>query len=287
MPPPKSESRAVRLRNRVYTLLERSGGNDPASTAVDMALMLLILANGVVSIAQTVPGFWESNALLLNWFELFSVTVFSVEYLLRVWSCTAQAGTSSLGGRLRFMLRPLILIDFIAILPFFMQFLGADLRMMRLIRLIRIVRLAKLGRYSRALRILLRAFLLRRDELLMTLMLGMMALILSATLMYYAENAAQPKIFSSIPASFWWAMTTLTTVGYGDTYPITLIGRIVGGVVQIIGVGLFALPTGILASAFWEELQGGRLARMESARQFCPHCGEALDTGDDHEETGE
>lgn len=258
------------VKHRVFLLLEPAETGDWASKGVDAMLIALILANAVVAVVETVPGVPGRFARPLFWFETGSIAVFTLEYLLRVWSCTST-GASALIGRLRYLTRPLLLIDLLAILPFFLAFLGLDLRMVRIARILRFIRIAKLGRYSRAVRMLGRAVRSAKEELLMALLLGAFALVLSATLIFYAEHEAQPEKFSSIPASFWWGITTLTTVGYGDAFPITVLGKFFGGISQLIGVGLFALPTGILASAFMTEM-GNR----DQEPKLCPHCGGAL-----------
>jgi voltage-gated potassium channel len=262
-----------RLKRRIYTLLEPGETGDWASKATDLFLIALILANAFVSIAVTMPGVWSAYRAGLFWFEAVSVGIFTMEYLLRVWSCTA-GGASPLVGRLRFMLRPLLLIDLIAILPFFLYFLGLDLRMARVVRIVRFVRIAKLGRYSTALRMLGQAVWERKEELALALLLGAFALVLSASLIYFAENEAQPEVFPSIPSAFWWAITTLTTVGYGDAYPVTVAGKIFGGLAQVIGVGLFAMPTGILAASFMEQFESRKAAEPP---RTCPHCGRPLE----------
>lgn len=262
-----------KLKERVHSLLEPGEAGDWASNGVDLFLITLIVTNVVVSILETVPGFAAGRREALNLFEAASVAVFTVEYLLRVWSCTA-AGRSPLVGRLRFMLRPMLLIDLAAILPFFLTVLGVDLRMARVVRLLRLARLAKLARYSKALRMLGRACWTRKEELGLALLLGGFALVISASLIYFAEHEAQPEKFSSIPSAFWWAVTTLTTVGYGDAYPVTLLGKIFGGIAQVIGVGLFAMPAGILAAAMLEQF--GREAKA-ARPHTCPHCGKAIE----------
>ncbi|MCZ6471871.1 MAG: ion transporter, partial [SAR324 cluster bacterium] len=192
------------------------------------------------------------------------------------WSCTAT-GRGSLWGRLRYALQPMLLVDLAAILPFFLYFLGLDLRMVRLLRLTRLFRIAKLARYSSGMRMLAAAVASRKEELLLTLMMGFFALVFSATLIYYAESERQPELFSSIPASFWWAVTTLTTVGYGDAYPLTSVGKFVGGLVQVVGISLFALPTGLLTSAFMEQIAARKESRQSDVDAqivptVCPYC---------------
>lgn len=258
-----------RLKRQIHRLLEPADAGDWSSRSVDLLLIGLILTNCLVAVLETLPAA-RAYAGLLKWFEVVSVAIFTVEYVLRLWSCTA-AGITPLRGRLRYALHPLLLIDLVAILPFYLTFLGLDLRIARVFRLLRFFRIAKLGRYSRALQMLGRAVLSRKEQLVMASLLGVFALVLSATLMYYAEHGTQPEKFSSIPASLWWAVTTLTTVGYGDAFPVTLLGKVFGGLSQVIGVGLFALPAGIMASAFLEEME-----RNKAAPAVCPHCGKEI-----------
>lgn len=259
-----------RLKYHVNRLLEPAESGDLSSKSVDLFLISLVLVNCLMAVLETLPAA-ERFARELGWFEAGSVGIFTVEYLLRLWSCTA-GGRSPIRGRLRHALHPLLLIDLIAIMPFYLVFLGVDLRTARIFRLLRFFRIVKLSRYSRAMRTLGRAMSGRREHLIMAFLLGAFALVVSATLMYYAEHEKQPEVFSSIPASFWWAVTTLTTVGYGDAYPVTLLGKFIGGFSQVLGVGLVALPMGILASAFL-EVPGKREARA----QVCPHCGKEID----------
>ncbi len=263
------------IKMRVYALLEPGETGEWASKSVDLALILLILANVATAIAETIPAFHDRYGGGLFWFEAISIGIFTVEYLLRLWSCTAT-GVGPVWGRLRFMTRAMPLIDLMAILPFFLQFLGLglDLRMARIVRIARLVRIAKLARYSSALQLLGRGFWNRKEELSMTLLLGGFALVLAATFIYYAENGSQPEVFSSIPAAFWWAITTLTTVGYGDAYPVTVMGKVFGGIFQVMGVLLLALPTGILASSFLEQMESAKAAASPRA---CPHCGEVIE----------
>ena len=206
-------------------------------------------------------------------FEMFSVVVFSLEYLLRLWSCTDHPeARGRLRDRMRYVATPMAVVDLVAILPAF--FAGPlDLRFVRSLRLLRLARALKFARYSTALQTVSAVFRAKRDELALTVLLATVLLVCAAGGIYFAEHEAQPEAFSSIPAAMWWAVTTLTTVGYGDVFPVTPLGRIFGGLVAVTGVGLFALPTGILASGFAEELQRkGRSARS------CPHCGKALST---------
>ncbi|MCZ6627403.1 MAG: ion transporter [SAR324 cluster bacterium] len=264
------------LKHTVFRLLEPGDSDDKASRIVDGFIISLILINGVISVLETVPGLHDLHGTFFEVVEITSVIIFTVEYVLRLWSCTAT-GRSSLWGRLRYALQPMLLVDLAAILPFFLYFLGLDLRMVRMLRLTRLFRIAKLARYSSGMRMLAAAVASRKEELLLTLMMGFFALVFSATLIYYAESERQPELFSSIPASFWWAVTTLTTVGYGDAYPLTSVGKFVGGLVQVVGISLFALPTGLLTSAFMEQIAARKESRQSDVDAqivptVCPYC---------------
>jgi voltage-gated potassium channel len=162
------------------------------------------------------------------------------------------------------------LIDLIAIRPFFIAPLTVDLRFVRVFRLLRIIRLAKLGRYVAALTMLGRVIRAKKEQLLVTTVMMLMVLLVASSLMYYAEGAAQPDKFTDIPASMWWAVVTLTTVGYGDVFPVTGPGKVLGAAVAVLGISLFALPTGIIASGLFEEIS------KEARPTHCPHCGEPI-----------
>ena len=204
---------------------------------------------------------------------MVSVGIFSVEYVLRLYACTADPRCRHpVKGRLRFAITPLVLVDLFAVLPFYVSAINADLRFLRMLRAIRIIRLAKIARYSEAVRTLGRVLNSKKEELAISLGLLTLLLILVSALMYYAEHDVQPDKFSSIPAAFWCAIATLSTVGYGDVYPITPLGKIVGAGAAVLGIGMFALPTGILGAGFLLEIQKGK-----QAPQRCPHCGNTIE----------
>lgn len=258
------------IKRRVYRVVERVGGDDREGRAFDIFIMALIVLNVAAVMLETVEDVGVPYAAFFRGFEVFSVVVFSTEYVLRLWSCTADPRYSGpVGGRLRFALTPMALIDLAAVLPFYLEFLAVDLRFVRSLRLFRLLRVFKLARYSSSMRTLGNVLRSKREELLITLFVVFILLIFAASAMYYAERDNQPDKFSSIPAAMWWGVATLTTVGYGDVFPVTSQGKVLGAVIAVLGVGLFALPTGILASGFAEELQ--RTRRREPL--ICPHCG--------------
>lgn len=190
-----------------------------------------------------------------------------------MWTCVEDPRFKGhLRGRLRHMVTFFALVDLAAILPaYLVRYTTLDLRFVRAVRLMRLFRVAKLGRYSESLHTLKKVVKNAREEMIITVCLLFVILMITSGLMYYAENKMQPEAFSSIPAAMWWAAAALTTVGYGDIYPVTAAGKVLGALVAVLGVGLFGLPAGILAAGFIEEI---RLKRVR--RQVCPHCGKVI-----------
>lgn len=271
------------LRHRVHQLLESDTAPTPAARTLRLSLGALILVNVGALVAETVPGARDAAPRLFDWIEWCSVTVFLAEYLLRVWSAPESPRYAHpILGRLRWMVTPMALVDLISVLPALLAATSIDLRSMRLIRLMRILRIVEVGRYSLAAQTLHNVLRAKAADLTSLLFLLVMLLLVSSTLMYHFENEAQPQAFSSIPATMWWGIVTLTTIGYGDMTPITLPGRLLGAVIAIVGIGMFALPAGLLGAAFVDELGKARArvgARTEPGAPHgsaCPHCGKLL-----------
>ncbi len=262
----------MRLRKRVYEILDVAKRGDTASWAFDAAILTLIGLNVIALILGTVESIHQMSPRFFLGFEVFSVAIFTIEYILRLWSCVESPRHQRLVvGRLRFAVTPLALIDLMAIVPFYLPFTGLDLRFLRVVRVMRVFRVAKVGCYSQSLRLLKRVATARKEQLACTVVLLLVLLVMAASMMYFAENSAQPEAFSSIPAAMWWAVATLTTVGYGDVYPVTVLGKVMASVIAVLGIGMFALPTGILGAGFVEELDRGRKPRK------CPHCGTRIE----------
>jgi voltage-gated potassium channel len=261
------------IRRRVYEILEVARPGDRASRLVDTFILSLILFNVAALVLETVEPIYAAGKAYFDGFELVSVVIFSIEYMLRVW-CSVEHPRYErpILGRLRFARSPLALVDLLAVLPFYLPMLGLDLRFMRTLRLARIFRLAKLVRYNAAIRLFAQVFIKKRAELLVALFVVCVILILASSLMYFAEHDANPK-FSSIPAAMWWGIITLTTVGYGDVHPETAVGKALGALIAILGIGMFALPTSILGAAFVEEMSKKHKGPAPAtATQTCPHC---------------
>jgi voltage-gated potassium channel len=257
------------LKDKTWHILANEDPENRISRNFNQFILTLIVLNVIAVIVESVPSIHRGNHLALRSFEFFSVAIFLVEYLLRLWSCTScPTYAHPLWGRIKFIFSFLAIVDLVAILPSLLLFLGIDFRAIRALRLMRLFLLAKTSRYTRSVGLLGKVFIQKREELIISLSLLAFLLIMASTLMFYVENRAQPDAFSSIPATMWWAVATLTTVGYGDIAPITGLGKLLGSVVAIIGIGLFALPTSILGSGFLEELQ-----RAKDVDVKCPDCG--------------
>jgi voltage-gated potassium channel len=262
------------MKERIWEIVEASDPDDFVGRRFDAFIITLIVLNVIAVIVGTDPHIGESYGPYLYGFELVSVIIFSIEYLLRFWACSADPRYKHpILGRLHFALTPLTLIDLMAVAPFYLVFFGVDLRFLRVFRLMRIFRLAKLGRYLRALNLMTDVVKSKREELTVTTALMLLLMIVASSLMYFVENPVQPDNFPSILSSMWWAIATLTTVGYGDVYPITNSGRLIASFVAVLGIGFFALPIGILGSGFVEAVE----KRKRLAIQRCPHCGGELE----------
>ncbi len=256
---------------RAYDILEGNSGGK-AAWGFQIFIVSLIAVNVLFVMLETEESVLDEYGYFFTPFEIFSVLVFTAEYAGRIIVCKLNPKYGSTRyATLRFVVSPMMLIDLAAILPFFLPFVVADLRFIRIIRLLRIFRLFKLARYSDSMHTLGAVFRAKAGDLSVAFFILFIVLIFASSLMYYAENEAQPDVFSSIPASMWWGIVTLTTIGYGDTYPVTSMGKIVASGVAILGIAVYAIPTGIMASAFTEEL---RKKRQDGYK--CPHCGKEI-----------
>lgn len=211
----------------------------PLGRTFDLSIQLLIVLSLIAFSIETLPDLSPATRRYLYIFEVVTVTIFTVEYITRliVADNRIQFATSFFG-----------VIDLLAILPFFLSF-GIDLRSIRAFRLLRLFRMFKLVRYSNAIQRFHRAFLIAREELVLFLFVTIILLYLAAVGIYHFEHDAQPETFKSVFHSLWWAVATLTTVGYGDVYPITPGGRIFTFLVLLIGLGVVSVPAGLVASA--------------------------------------
>ncbi len=264
------------MRRRVYEWLEPGEQSLRVEKIVDWTMLALILTSVVAVMLESMP----EMAAYERWFaelERWIVYIFTLEYVLRIW-VAPEAGKYGEGWRARwnYARSMMALVDLAAVLPFYLSpVAGSNTVVCRLLRIFRLVRVLKIGRYHTSMSLLGRVMKLRKAELTVSLGLVMALVVIASTLMYAVEHDAQPKAFPSIPGAIWWGIVTMTTVGYGDVYPITALGKVVAGISVLLGVGLFALPAGILASGFQEEIAIEK--KKLAGEKRCPHCGEVIE----------
>lgn len=251
-------------RTRLYRLLEPTAWPRKGLSPVNKAVAIAILAATAAAILESEAAILHGRERLFLALEVVFTAIFTVEYAARVWAMGDDPRYRGLAGRLRYAFTPAAIIDLLAILPLFVGLIGSEAFLLRLFRLLRILRLARLGRFSRAFEAISTALRSRRYELSMSVGLATLLLLVSSTMLYLIEGAHQPETFGSIPRTMWWSIATLTTVGYGDVYPVTPLGKIFAGMTAITGIGLIAMPTGILAAAFSDAIQAQR-AEKEAA----------------------
>ena len=242
----------LKIQKRTSQLLSKGNVADKPSQYVDMILFILIVLNIAAVCLESVKHIGNEYKVAFNAFEFFSVVIFSIEYVLRVWSAPARndlGNSTNIIKRMKYIFSFTGLIDFLAIIPSILPYFfgGLDLRWLRVLRLLRLL---KISNYSSALEDFFSAIKADWRSFSAALYLMVIALFLSSALMYIAEHDSQPEKFSSIPETMWWGLITLTTVGYGDVSPVTPLGKIIGAFTAIMGVCTVALLTGIVASAF-------------------------------------
>ncbi len=243
-------------RKRAFKQLDPAAQAGGGLSSVNAVICTLILASAALAILETEPVVVVGHETLFSSIEWLLLGTFAVEYAARVWSAVENPRYGpGLRGRLRFMRSPAALIDLAAMLSILSGVGGEAGFLLRLARLIRILRLARLGRFSSAMRQIGAALASRRYELAVSIGAGAMLVVFSSALLYLAEGGAQPETFGSIPRAMWWSIATLTTVGYGDVYPITPLGKVFAALTAVSGIGMVAMPSGILAAAFTHAVQ--------------------------------
>ncbi|PKL14707.1 MAG: hypothetical protein CVV52_00595 [Spirochaetae bacterium HGW-Spirochaetae-8] len=269
---------------RIFEILEKAKPGDTTSLVFDWFLILLIAANVLMVILESFQNFKTSYEQSLKVFETVSVYLFTIEYLTRIWTAVLKFPRKhAYLSVFAFIFSGMAIIDLLAILPFYIPItVVVDFRILRILRLTRVIRILKIGRYSTSLLLIGRVLKRSKSDLTVTVFVMLLLMLLSSALMYYVENPAQPDAFPNIIASAWWTIVTLTTVGYGDVYPITALGKLLGGVIALLGIGLVALPTGIISSGFMEEIRiRGQEQNMRNERneiQRCPYCNRIIES---------
>ncbi|MFT7285045.1 ion transporter [Nonlabens sp.] len=262
----------MRIKEIVYGLLDEERGNQRGDNVVHYLISGLIILNVFALFLESYNELKASYGNIFKSIEIVSIIVFSIEYAARIWTADlAFKNKGAFKSRCSYMFSFMGLIDLLSILPFYLPFLfKIDLRVIRTLRLLRLLRILKLNRHSAALRLIATVFKKSKNDIVATIFIVSILLVIAATLMYDLENKAQPDAFKNIGEALWWSVATLTTVGYGDIYPITGLGKLLSGIIALLGIGIVALPTGIISSAYIEEVQN------RNAMKCCPHCDKDL-----------
>ena len=265
-------------KQRIFEIISRGDEGDRASRVFDGVIVSLIVLSVVSIVLHSFRELADRYETVFRAVELITVCVFLAEYVLRIWTADLLYPASR-HPRLKYMTSFMALIDLCAILPFFLPFVSLDLRflrMVRLLRMFRLLRVLKLGRYVDALKIVGKVIRQSASQLLISVVLCLFVMLFSAIVMYAVENPVQPEKFPNVIASLWWAICTLTTVGYGDVYPVTAAGRLLASLISLIGIGIIAIPTGIIAAGFTSVINE-RHEPEKDPKRYCPYCGHRLE----------
>ena len=256
------------MRKRIFEIIQPDRGNSLASRVFDWTITTLILVSVIIVFAVTFDLPEEVQRVLMCIEETASV-VFTIEYLLRILTADLlYPGRGAVVSRIRYVLSPMAIIDLLAILPFWLpMFLPCSMLALRSLRLVRILRILKLNRYFDAIRSIGEVLSSKRRELIGSLFFVGLLMLVSSLLMYSVEHDAQPEVFRNAFSGLWWAVATLTTVGYGDIYPVTILGRILGALIAFSGIAALAIPTGIITAGLTERIGHGKAVDEELARQ--------------------
>lgn len=256
------------MRKRIFEIIQPDRGNSLASRVFDWTITTLILVSVIIVFAVTFDLPEEVQRVLMCIEETASV-VFTIEYLLRILTADLlYPGRGAVVSRIRYVLSPMAIIDLLAILPFWLpMFLPCSMLALRSLRLVRILRILKLNRYFDAIRSIGEVLSSKRRELIGSLFFVGLLMLVSSLLMYSVEHDAQPEVFRNAFSGLWWAVATLTTVGYGDIYPVTILGRILGALIAFSGIAALAIPTGIITAGLTERIGHGKAVDKVLARQ--------------------
>ena len=258
-------------KKRLWDIINPDRIGDKLSKRIDLFIMILILLNTIAVIIGTINFIDKKYGTYLHYFEIFSITIFTIEYLSRIWLCTQSTKYEKpILGRLRFALSYYAIIDLAAILPFYLPFFTYDLRFIRMLRFLRIIRLLKIERYVSALGTIKKVFKRKKEELIITGTIFTIILTISSIIIFYAENAIQPHYFSDVLKTMWWSLNMLVRIETSPMRPITFLGKIFTSVIGVLGIGLIALPAGILSAGFLQIM-----VKKHKIKK-CPHCGKDL-----------
>ena len=269
-----------KIKAKIFEVIQPAEDGKLASRIFDCFIMFLIMVS-VVSIFLITFSIPAKLVHFLGIFEKISIIIFTLEYLLRIWTSDFLFPEEKRLSALRkYVFSGMAIIDLLAILPFYLpMLLPIKLLGLRAFRLVRLLRICKLSRYSESLASIGIVFKSKAKDIVASFFVVLLLLVVASLLIYYAEHDAQPDSFKNAFSGLWWAVATLTTVGYGDIYPVTVCGRIIGALIAILGIGMVAIPTGIISSGFMEHMQSQNGKKEKEEKEeitYCPHCGKKL-----------
>lgn len=267
----------MKIKKRIFEIIQAANPDDKASKVFDISLIILILLNVCLVIMDTF-SLPQKLQGISKYCEIVSVIIFTIEYFLRVWTADLLYPQENyFVSKIKYIFSFLAIIDLLAILPFYLPLVFTiDLRALRMLRIIRLFRVFKINRYTNALNSIIKVFKNKKHELLSSVFVVLLLMTVASVLMYSIENSAQPEVFKNAFDALWWALATLTTVGYGDIYPITVLGKILSSIIAILGIGLVAVPTGIISAGFMEEIQKEEKKDNQESIKYCPYCGKKI-----------
>jgi voltage-gated potassium channel len=267
----------TKIKEAIYDTLVNEKSRTLASRIFNIFIIILIICYIIIFAISTIGDILTKNYKFFIIFEALIIIIFTVEYILRIWSCNIDKRFSGIiKGRLKYMVTPLMLIDLMAIAPFYLVlFTQIDLKYLALGRLFRLLRIFHFSFFNRAFNVLTRAIRKKSRELVITLLTVLVLIFFCAVIIYAAEHRAQPDVYKSIPDSIYWAFVTFSTVGYGDMTPVTPFGRFFTAIASFLGVGLIAIPAGIISSGMTEVV---REMQSKQKKNKCPNCGTQVDS---------
>lgn len=256
--------RLTKMRRKVFNIIQLNEQSDRRNKVFDLFILILIIINTSLIIIETFDGVASELKNIFHYIEIFTVIVFTIEYLLRIWTANyLYPNKKPFIARIKFVFSPMAILDLLAILPFFIPFIfPSSFLVLRTLRVLRLFRLFKINRYSSALSMLARVFKKKSPQLVTSMLVLFILIMISSVLMYEIEHQVQPEVFQNALSTLWWSVVTLTSVGYGDYVPITMAGRLLGGTVSLLGVALIALPTGILSAGLIDDMSERKAAEI-------------------------
>jgi len=266
------------IKKKAFEIIEPCDDKNKIGKIVDMFIVILIIVNIVIIVAETFDFFNNSN--IFHIIEIFSIVIFTVEYAIRIWTSDLMAPEQNkFVVRIKYIFSFMALIDLFAILPFYIPlFIPYDLLVIRSLRIARLLRFFKVNRYTKTFATIGAVFKKKASQLISSAIIIFLLLLITSVLMYEVEHKVQPEKFANAFSSIWWTISTITTVGYGDIYPVTTLGQVLSSVISFLSIGLIAIPSGIISAGFVEQVESEKDKSEDAHNEkcFCPYCGHNL-----------